>query len=252
MNEKIIQQLVDINNRFYQNFGGAFSETRQRYQSGVDRIVKQYIRDGDWLDIGCGNGVLGGCLAQNRLKGSYVGLDFSEPFLTEAIKRADSLEPHPGFDLSYQSCNLLTDDLIHVTGGRNFDGILAFAALHHLPGAEVRKRLLDQVFALLKPGGLFIHSEWQFQHNPKLVARIQPWSTVGLTDEDLEPGDTLLDWRHFSGVQANGPALRYVHLFSRPELADLAGETGFAIIDEFDSDGVTGNLGLYQVWQKKS
>lgn len=250
MNDETIQQLVDINNRFYQNFGAAFSETRQRFQSGVDRIIREYIRDGDWLDIGCGNGVLGQHLAKNGLRGSYLGLDFSEPFLKEAQKRTASLETHQGFNLTYKKSNLLDTDLREITGDPSFDGVLAFAVLHHIPGKTIRRRLLDQVFSQLKPGGLFIHSEWQFQHNPKLVARIQPWSSVGLSDEEVEPGDTLLDWRHFSQSQAEGPGLRYVHLFSRAELSKLAKLTGFMIIDEFESDGVTGNLGLYQVWQK--
>lgn len=250
MNETTIRQLVDINNRFYQNFGAAFSETRQRFQSGVDRIVREYIRDGDWLDIGCGNGVLGQHLAKRGLQGSYLGLDFSDPFLAEAQKRAASLESHQGFNLTYKKFNLLDTDLHEITGDLSFDGILAFAVLHHIPGETIRRRLLDQGFARLKPGGLYIHSEWQFQHNPKLVARIQPWATVDLTDGDVEPGDTLLDWRHYSQSIDTSPGLRYVHLFSRAELSELAQATGFTIIDEFESDGVTGNLGLYQVWQK--
>jgi len=250
MNEKTIQQLVDINNRFYQNFGAAFSETRQRFQSGVDRIVREYIRDGDWLDIGCGNGVLGQYLAKSGLRGSYLGLDFSEPFLAEAQKRTATPEPHQGFNVTYKKFNLLDTELHEVTGNLIFDGVLAFAVLHHIPGGNIRRQLLEKINHQLKPGGFFIHSEWQFQHNPKLVARIQPWSSVGISDEEVEPGDTLLDWRHFSQSQADGPGLRYVHLFSRTELTELARTTGFTILEEFDSDGVTGNLGLYQVWRK--
>ena len=55
-----------------------------------------------------------------------------------------------------------------------FDGVLCFAALHHLPGEELRARVAQQVRVLLPEGGLFIHSNWQFQHSPKLMARVQP------------------------------------------------------------------------------
>jgi SAM-dependent methyltransferase len=129
------------------------------------------------------------------------------------------------------------------------DGALAFAVLHHLPGMELRRRVLLQVHDLLVPGGWFIHSEWQFQHSPRLMARRLPWTRLGLQVGDLEEGDTLLDWRHASCGQAEQVGLRYVHLFSRAELQELAALSGFRIAEEFESDGKGGNLGLYQVWR---
>ena len=71
---------------------------------------------------------------------------------------------------------------------------------------------------LLKPNGKFILSNWQFLNSDKLKARIQPWDRVGLTDEDMDEGDYLLDWR--SGGEAG---LRYAHHFSAEELLGLAG-----------------------------
>ena len=133
-----------------------------------------------------------------------------------------------------------------------YDGVLSFAVLHHIPAAEKRALLTRQVAELLKPGGLFILSVWQFQHSPKLMERVQPWELAGINGEDVEEGDTLLDWRHQSDEQSKEPGLRYVHLFSRDELAALARDSGFEIIDEFESDGKGGRLGLYQVWQKKA
>jgi hypothetical protein len=74
---------------------------------------------------------------------------------------------------------------------------------------------------------------------------------VGLSQEDVEEGDTLLDWRHQLIGREDEPGLRYVHLFSRAELSHLAEKSGFEIIDEFESDGAGEKLGLYQVWRKK-
>ena len=45
------------------------------------------------------------------------------------------------------------------------------------------------------------------------------------------------------------PGLRYVHLYSRCELANLADQTGFSLLEEFESDGEGGRLGLYQIWR---
>jgi hypothetical protein len=42
--------------------------------------------------------------------------------------------------------------------------------------------------------------------------------------------------------------VRYVHHFSAEELAALAGETGYKILETFHSDGQAGRLGHYQIW----
>jgi hypothetical protein len=92
---------------------------------------------------------------------------------------------------------------------------------------------------------LFVHSEWQFLNSERLRSRIQPWQAAGLSEDDVEPGDYLLDWRQ------GGQGLRYVHHFSLEELAELADATGFQIAESFHSDGDGARLGLYQIWRVK-
>jgi tRNA (uracil-5-)-methyltransferase TRM9 len=96
----------------------------------------------------------------------------------------------------------------------------------------------------LAPAGQFIHSEWQFLNSEKLRARIQPWREAGLTENDVDPSDTLLDWR------SGGRGLRYVHHFSESELESLAAASGFKVCKTFFSDGANSRLGLYQTWEK--
>ena len=133
----------------------------------------------------------------------------------------------------------------------SFDTILSFAALHHLPGVDLRRAVLAQVRRLLPDGGgTFIHSEWQFQHSPRLLARVQPWEKIDLGPALVEEGDYLMDWRYaLPGQPAESTGLRYVHLFSLGELFGLAGDCGFQIEETFESDGQGGRLGLYQVWK---
>ena len=130
----------------------------------------------------------------------------------------------------------------------SFDVALAFAVLHHLPGAELRRQTLAKVRRLLRPGGMFLHSEWQFQNSPRLLGRVQPWEKVGLGPGDVDEGDALLDWRYTLPGQPETTGLRYVHRFDRPELSQLAAECGFDIDETFESDGEGGRLGLYQAW----
>jgi tRNA (uracil-5-)-methyltransferase TRM9 len=242
-------RLLSLNLQFYQTFGKAFAETRRRIQPGARRALDLIPHTGRWLDLGCGPGTLAVEWSRQRRQGEYLGLDFSAQLLEEARRAVQSLSM-PGLEIHFLPADLSNPGWEKAVQGRPFDGALAFAVLHHLPGAGLRRQVLCQVHELLAPGGCFIHSEWQFQNSPKLMARRLPWDRVGLKEDDLEEGDTLLDWRHALVGQAERQGLRYVHLFSRPELADLAAQSGFAIEQEFASDGEGSRLGLYQVWRR--
>jgi SAM-dependent methyltransferase len=250
MQAEIIEKLLAINEEFYQRFGAAFAATRRRIQPGVQRVLEEFIRDGDWLDLGCGSGAILTHWIQSERKGSYIGLDFSEALLNEAGANLDEQPPHEALEVNYVRADLLDLHWPDLVKRERLTGVLAFASLHHLPGSSNRLKLIQQIHQLLEPGGTFIHSNWQFHNSPKMVSRVQPWSTVGLEDSQLEEGDTLLDWRHAVDAQAGERGLRYVHLFQRSELADLARQSGFSITHEFQSDGKGGNLALYQIWKK--
>jgi len=250
MQPEIIEKLHTINREFYQRFGQAFAQTRRRIQPGVRRVLNEWIRDGDWLDIGCGGGVLAQAWSSAGLQGSYLGIDFSVPLLAEAQRLLAENPPRDGLTIKFKQVDLTSEAWSAELTGALFDGAVCFAALHHIPGAGYRQDLLKQAAALIKPGGWFIHSVWQFQHSPKLLSRVKPWVLAGVRDVDVEEGDTLLDWRHHCDDQDKEPGLRYVHLFSREELSGLAQGAGFRIVDEFESDGQGERLGLYQVWQK--
>ena len=84
------------------------------------------------------------------------------------------------------------------------------------------------------------------------MARIQPWKSIGVAETEIDPGDTLLDWRYSLPGQDEETGLRYVHLFQREELLHIASKNGFEIVKEFESDGSGGVLSLYQTWKKRN
>jgi len=248
MNANVIRLLLNLNNQFYQTFGPDFAATRRRIQPGVWRVIKSLPVGARLLDLGCGSGAL--ALELDRLwpTGSYLGLDSSAELLAEARAGLRAAQPG-GVDIRFARADLVDSGWQNLAAAQPVDIVLAFAVLHHLPGSELRRELLKQIHNLLPAGGLFIHSVWQFQHSARLMARRQAWSLVGLRDNDLEPGDTLLDWRHTLPGRPKRTGLRYVHLFTGEELAELASQTGFVQIEAFESDGEGGRLGLYQVWR---
>lgn len=238
MDEATISHLLDLNRRFYQSFANQFADTRGRVQPGVRQILGTLGRTASILDLGCGNGQLLRELAREDFQGRYVGLDSSAELLAHARKNIPA-----GVNATLLQADLASAEWDKSLPESQFEVILAFATLHHLPGARLRRQVLYKVRAQIDPKGRFVHSEWQFLNSPRLRKRIQAWEKAGLSEVDVDPGDYLLDWRR------GGYGLRFVHHFTEQELESLAEETGFSIVDAFYSDGETGNLGLYQVWK---
>jgi SAM-dependent methyltransferase len=237
MNSTTALQLLEINRRFYTEFGANFSATRQRIQPGVRKIIASLAGSENLLDLGCGNGQLARVLAENGFKGTYLGLDFSPPLLSFARSQPG------GFPAEFGAADLVSPDWDNTLPCAHYSVITAFAVLHHIPDAGIRAGILRKIHTLLAPGGRLILSNWQFLNSKKLKTRIQPWETVGLSSADVEEGDTLLDWR------SGGLGLRYAHHFSVFELGQLADQTNFRLIESFLSDGEGGRLALYQAWE---
>ena len=240
MNPATAQRLLALNRQFYTDRGRDFSATRQRLQTGVQRVLDSLRGDETILDLGCGNGELARALSRRNHRGSYLGLDFSLPLLIEAGRE----------DFAF-SARFAQADIAHfapteygLLNTGSWSLITAFAVLHHIPSFDMRLNIAKDVHRLLKSNGLFIHSNWQFLNSPRLKGRIQLWDAIGLTAQDVDRNDYLLDWKR------GGLGLRYVHHFDEAELTSLAKASEFEIVESFYSDGENKRLGLYQIWKK--
>jgi len=240
MKSQIVGRLLALNKQFYQTFGHEFSSTRLHLQPGVLRVLDGMAGDESILDLGCGNGEMARELMRRGHRGPYTGVDFSPPLLEVA---RHGWEDAPATFIRADLASADWDKKIVASLTKPFDLVTAFATLHHIPGLEMRLNILNKVHALLPTGGRLIHSEWQFMKSEKLKDRIQPWEDAGLSQEEVDDGDFLLDWR------SGGRGLRYVHHFYEAELEALAAASRFRVRQTFRSDGTNGLLGLYQVWE---
>ena len=249
MEKKIIEKINRINEEFYQTFAESFSATRGRVQPGVTRLLDQMPQGGSWLDIGCGNGTLAQAWIEAGRTGHYVGCDFSAGLIREARKKAAALEKPAALDVDFFCLDITQSNWSDNLPEKVWDGASLFAVLHHIPGSQQRQSLCSQISRLLQPGRHCLVSVWQLQNSPRLLSRIQPWQTVGIANQDIEEGDVLMNWRACSEAEGS-KALRYVHIFSQQELANLAESADFQVEDSFYSDGKEGNLALYQIWKR--
>ena len=133
------------------------------------------------LDLGTGDGRLLALLQADRREMLGVGLDFSELMLAAARERF-------GED---KRIELVSHDLAEPLPplGR-FDAVVSSFAIHHLEHARKRS-LFGEVFALLKPGGVFANFEHVASASHRLHLAFFAAIDEPIENEDLS--DRLLD-----------------------------------------------------------
>ncbi len=261
MRTEVMVQLKDLNRQFYDEFAGVFADSRGRTEPGLERILAQVQPGARVLDLGCGQGRMAALLPRGC---TYVGVDFSAEMLALARQSVEEMDGHPieahfvladlldpAWPAQVKKGNLTPSvPLSTKSVGRGeshhpdaglYDWILLRAVLHHVPGYSNRVAILSQAATLLAPGGRLAMANWQFLNIPRLRRRILPWDTIGLTPEDVEDNDYLLDWRR------EGRGLRYVHLVDEAETRALAQDAGLQIQTLFRADGHTNDLTLYAI-----
>jgi tRNA (uracil-5-)-methyltransferase TRM9 len=214
MKRSTIIRLNALNQRFYQENAASFADSRQAPWSGWEQLKpfldefssKNPAKPLHVLDVGCGEGRFGRWLSQQGYQVEYRGLDNSEALLSEARKHVP-LNNGSTFQFEYRDvvAELLDETL---SFSQQFDVIVLFGVLHHIPSAELRKRLLERLSQALTPNGLLIFTLWQLQHHPQLLSRQESAEIIGLSPAELEVGDYILDWRR------DGRGYRYCHDFS--------------------------------------
>lgn len=251
MENSVIEKLVALNREFYQTFTSSFSSTRSQVQAGVKQIAAHFPKDSNILDMGCGNGNLMQVLQEHDFRGTYAGVDFSENLIRECQRNYQVLSNQSAFQTKFAIFDLVLADWNAFPIKMDWNVICAFAVFHHIPGKQKRSAIFRHIHSLLKPESEFIFSVWQPQNSSRLAKRFLLWDQVGLQDTDVEEGDYVLDWKAEQS-STNKIGFRYVHIFNEQELKNLAAETGFSLSRSFYSDGKEGNIGLYQIWKKKS
>jgi tRNA (uracil-5-)-methyltransferase TRM9 len=245
MQPSTADKLLRLNRAFYAAVADHFDATRQGWTPGQLSILPYFdastkenpIRV---LDVGCGNGRFGRLLAEQGIPVTYVGVDGDARLLALA-EGALSTSAH--ITTRFVQADLADPAWTAPLQGESFDVVLCLATIQHLPGFELRLRLLRD-FAHLSRRWIIL-SFWQFLTSERFTAKQIDWSAAGLSSADVEAGDALLPWRQ--GVQA----VRYVHQVDEAELDRLATAAGLTVHTSFRADGKEGDLNLYAVLRRE-
>lgn len=149
-----VWKLPDIVNRFL-SYRAAIPLAQE--QIGVMMsILKTRVQPVEnFLDLGCGDGILSAALLGEYPTARGVLADFSEPMLGQA---REQLNEYAG-QLSFE--NLDYGDPAWVNRMQTygpFDAVVSGYSIHHQPDARKRP-IYEEIFSLLKPGGWFINIE---------------------------------------------------------------------------------------------
>jgi tRNA (cmo5U34)-methyltransferase len=108
-----------------------------------------------FLDLGCGDGILGATILGEYPLARGVFVDFSEPMLEQAQAQLNEYAGQLIFEnLDYGHPGWVNE----VEGAGPFDVIVSGYSIHHQPDARKRE-VYEEIFALLKPGGWFVNIE---------------------------------------------------------------------------------------------
>ncbi|MDD4995541.1 MAG: class I SAM-dependent methyltransferase [Patescibacteria group bacterium] len=235
MRDETAQDLLKMNAETYDNVASEFSNTREFVYPALYKL-NDYIKEGDRvLDVGCGNGRIVRIFGDKRI--DYLGVDSSE----NLVKIARHNLPERRFSVA--------DALDLAIGEKDFDAVILSAVLHHIPSNELRRKVLKNIWSVLRPGGRLLMANWNLWQPMFWKYHIKYTLRRLAGKQDLDPGDILREW------SGSGHS-RYFHAFTLNELKSAGRDAGFSEISNFYTlrSAEPGNWlksdNIFSIWKK--
>jgi SAM-dependent methyltransferase len=112
----------------------------------------------NFLDLGCGDGILGATVLGEYPFARGVLIDFSEPMLEQARNQLNEYEAQ----LSFQNLDYGDPAWVNeIQSFGPFDAIVSGYSIHHQPD-ERKQEIYQEIFSLLEPGAWFVNIEHVF------------------------------------------------------------------------------------------
>lgn len=150
-----IWQNTELSKAFLEGVRGAIPLAEEQIDFILRLIQLTQSQVQKFLDLGCGNGILGYSIYQKYPEAKGIFLDISESMLEAARSNLLVHQKNTFFllqDFGHKEW------VISLNQDAPFDVIVSGFAIHHLPD-ERKKEIYQEIYELLKPGGLFLNLE---------------------------------------------------------------------------------------------
>lgn len=254
--------LEKLQNKIIKEFGS--DVTQKSYLKRADRglwaaekkLIKEYFKPKSTiLDIGCGTGRT--TIPLYNLGYKVLGIDLVPEMITNAKKIAQEKNLDVNYDVGDATKLKYPDN--------SFDNVIfSTNGFGQIPGREKRRKAIEEIYRILKPGGYFIlvaHAKakgdvsWFWIKNFLKLYILKP---LGVKIEEVDFGDYIFT-RHIDGVALK--QTQFMHIGSKKKNIKNIQQTGFNLIfakreneisdhDIHDQDNVYNYPPVFYVCQK--
>lgn len=203
----------------YENIASHFDETRHSSWKAVKQFINEIPRGSVMYDVGCGNGKY--LIPKDGLL--KIGCDMCMGLCDIARKK----------DCHVARCDALALPFRYESA----DAAISIAVLHHIATFERRKRLIEELLRVVKPGSKICVTVWSMDQSQSEYAKMrgnkddvaaapavsseetQTTNRLKVHDgKDFEQQDVLVPWT----IDQKGETfLRYYHVFREGEAEKL-------------------------------
>ena len=210
VNKNNPQKIIEKTRNDYDLIATEWDLSRNRASKLKIDLISEIEVKNKVLDVGCGNGLMAPFILEKEA--FYFGLDISEKLIEIARKKyAKEIKNGQAKFFSGQATDLPFKN-------EEFDFIISFAVLHHIPSEELRKKFFEEIKRVSKLNAKVKITVWNL---------LSDWANdrfdIASQLAGKQSGDVIVPWKATKGKIVN----RYMYQFSEEELLSLAKDAGF-------------------------
>jgi len=175
--------------KIYDKIADEFDKTRISLWGCVISFLNSFEKGSKVLDIGCGNGKYMNYRNDIIMKGIDISIN-----LIEICK-------NKGFDVIKASMTEIPYD------DNSFDGFISVASYHHLDNNEDRKRTLDEMYWILKIGGIGFIEVWGQEQS----------DNINKNAVNFKRKSNLVKW---TSIKTGEVYYRYYNIYSKGDIEE--------------------------------
>lgn len=151
----------------------------------IIRIIRSWLPEvHTFLDMGCGDGILGRQLFQQWPHAFGIFMDFSEPMIKSAREKCEEYKDRCSIILQDYGKENWTES---IQARLPVDVVISGYSIHHQED-EIKYRIYEDIYKILKPGGIFLNLEHVASPNPKIEKLFDEMFVDGLYAYHVETG----------------------------------------------------------------